>query len=106
MSRYRHPYWTHIPVSHLDWSAEVLPERHIPDPRVAVGIGYGESKWVSERIVQIASERTPLRPVSVRLGQLSCIGDSPWDDDMWLPRQVASGVHLGAIASGLSVRFH
>lgn len=87
-----------------DWPLVTpVPEQHIGDVRVAVGIGYGESKFISERILQIAAEQTPLRSVAVRVGQLSPPGDGAWDEDSWLPIQLASSVYLGALPCGYTV---
>ncbi|KDQ15200.1 hypothetical protein BOTBODRAFT_145241 [Botryobasidium botryosum FD-172 SS1] len=77
-----------------------VPEEPIEDPSVAVHTGYGSSKWISERILQIASQKTPLRTLSVRIGQLSPSGDGFWEADSWLPIQIASSQYLGVTPSG------
>lgn len=68
-----------------------MPERSIEDPHVGLGNGYGESKWVSERILDVAAQKTPLEPVVVRIGQLcgSTINGhwNPWE---WFPAIVRS----------------
>ncbi|KAI0784440.1 male sterility protein-domain-containing protein, partial [Abortiporus biennis] len=56
------------------------------------GSGYGESKWVSERILAIASERTGLKTTSVRIGQLSGDKTGYWNEREWFPSLVKSGI--------------
>ena len=79
---------TNIP----DFSGEALVGAAVSaDPVTAVGMGYGESKWVASRILQVARERTPLRSVVVRIGQLC--GDSQtgsWNPWEWFPSIVRS----------------
>ncbi len=67
-------------------------------PEVALGIGYGESKWVAEQVLHRAGRSTGLRTVSVRVGQLS--GDSrsgAWNAKEWVPTLVRTGARLGAL---------
>ncbi|TDL25104.1 hypothetical protein BD410DRAFT_697901, partial [Rickenella mellea] len=47
-----------------------VPEIFVTDPSVAIGSGYGESKWIAERILEEAGKNTTLAPVVVRVGQL------------------------------------
>lgn len=74
-----------------------MPEASLEDPKVAIGSGYSESKWVSERILQIAGEKTPLRPVVVRVGQLSGGVNGNWNKQEWVPSLVKSGEVLGVL---------
>ncbi|KAI0795720.1 acetyl-CoA synthetase-like protein [Abortiporus biennis] len=67
-------------------------EEYILDPKVPAGSGYGESKWVSERILAIASERTGLKTTTVRIGQLSGDKNGHWNEKEWFPSIVKSGV--------------
>ncbi|KDQ13757.1 hypothetical protein BOTBODRAFT_188241 [Botryobasidium botryosum FD-172 SS1] len=78
-------------------SAEPVPEDSLKDPAVAIGSGYSESKWVSERILQIAADETALRPVIVRVGQLSGAANGSWNQREWLPSVVRSGQVLGVL---------
>lgn len=84
--------------------ATPVPERPIAESHLAVGMGYGESKWVAERILHIASEKTPLRTISVRIGQLVGGDNGSWDTDQWLPAAVRGGEITGVIPrlSGVS----
>ncbi|KIJ26120.1 hypothetical protein M422DRAFT_192618 [Sphaerobolus stellatus SS14] len=49
----------------------IIPEIPIDDPSIAMPIGYGESKYVSERILVNAAREAGLRTTVVRVGQLS-----------------------------------
>jgi hypothetical protein len=66
-------------------------EDFLPDPMVAVGSGYSESKWVAERILANASAAVPsLRTVVIRVGQMSGGASGDWNAAEWLPSLVAS----------------
>ncbi|KAG1870690.1 putative aminoadipate reductase [Suillus subalutaceus] len=71
-----------------------FPEEVEYDARVAVGLGYGASKYVSERI--LANSKLPA--TSFRIGQVS--GGPPrgaWSTTNWVPIFVKSSVSLGAL---------
>ncbi|KDQ07647.1 hypothetical protein BOTBODRAFT_180516 [Botryobasidium botryosum FD-172 SS1] len=81
----------------MNWTAPTpVPEDTLEDT-TAIVMGYGESKWVSERILQIAGEVTALRPVVVRLGQMSGGENGSWNQSEWLPCIVRSGEVLGVL---------
>ena len=54
------------------------PEEILENPQVAEGQGYSESKWVSERVLNIAAQKTALRPVIMRLGQMAGGSNGAW----------------------------
>lgn len=73
-----------------------MPESLDFGPELAVGQGYGESKWVTERVLSRAAESTGLRTTSVRVGQLS--GDTRvggWSTSEWVPAIVRVSKKLG-----------
>ncbi|KAG2068654.1 putative aminoadipate reductase [Suillus decipiens] len=77
-----------------------FPEEVEYDAGVAVGLGYGASKYVSERV--LVNSKLPAS--SFRIGQIS--GGPPrgaWSTTNWLPIIVESSVTLGALpeAKGL-----
>ncbi|KAI0795718.1 hypothetical protein C8Q75DRAFT_711913 [Abortiporus biennis] len=79
-------------------------EEYILDPHVPAGSGYGESKWVAERILAVASERTGLRTTTVRIGQLSGDKTGYWNEKEWVPSLVKSSFFthcLPDVPSGL-----
>ncbi|KAJ7635327.1 hypothetical protein FB45DRAFT_1057185 [Roridomyces roridus] len=67
------------------------------DAEVATGIGYVESKWVSESILLRAAEATPLKPLIVRVGQLSGGANGAWNIGEWVPAVVQSAKFIGCI---------
>jgi len=74
-------------------------EEMLPNPETSVGTGYSESKWVAERILDAAAERTALRPVVVRLGQVCGDGNGTWNETEWFPSLVKSALILGCLPS-------
>lgn len=68
-----------------------VPAIVIPDPNTAIGMGYGESKWVASRILEISREETPLKPTIVRIGQLCGNYETgSWNPWEWFPSIVRS----------------
>lgn len=81
------------------------PAKEVPsEAHQAVYNGYAESKWVAERMLQIVQARTSLRPVTIRVGQLSGEADGTWPATQWFPSLIASSVHLGCLPQGSGVR--
>jgi thioester reductase-like protein len=74
-------------------------EEVLSNPEIAVGTGYSESKWVAERILDAAAERTALRPVVVRLGQVCGDGNGTWNKNEWFPSLVKSALTLRCLPS-------
>ena len=56
----------------------------------AIGSGYGESKWVSEKILSVAGSETTLCPTVVRVGQVAGGKNGSWNKMEWLPSIVQS----------------
>ena len=52
--------------------------------------GYSQSKWVSERMLEVAAEQTSLRPVIIRVGQVSGGVNGCWNPLEWIPGIVQS----------------
>jgi Male sterility protein len=76
-----------------------VAEDVLPNPVVSVGHGYAESKWIAERILDAAADRTPLRPVVVRLGQVCGEGNGTWNEKEWFPSLVKSALRLDCLPS-------
>lgn len=102
-------------------SAGPAPEQSIRDGDQVVGTGYSgtylsfsfvgylqfallESKWVGERILELAAEKTALRPIIVRVGQICGGINGHWNTTEWFPNLVKSSLHLGALPRGDGVR--
>ncbi|KAG6867617.1 hypothetical protein C0993_000498 [Termitomyces sp. T159_Od127] len=73
-----------------------FPEQVMLDAAVAVGNGYGEGKYVAERILA----KSGTQVTSLRIGQI-CGGlpNGAWATSDWLPILVKSSVALGALPS-------
>ncbi|KAF8889051.1 hypothetical protein BD779DRAFT_1469959 [Infundibulicybe gibba] len=85
---------THI--VHIDIeSIDEVPEVPMEDPNVAIGQGYSESKWVAECILYEAARQTALRPIVVRIGQISGGVNGAWNTTDWLPAIIKSSSKLG-----------
>ncbi|KAF8192961.1 putative aminoadipate reductase [Pholiota molesta] len=83
-----------------DQSQGVYPEEVLKDARYAVGNGYGESKYVTERILA----QSGLKATSFRIGQIS--GGQPngaWATSDWVPILVKSSIFMNALPSGAGV---
>jgi thioester reductase-like protein len=67
-------------------------EKPVLDPRVSLGNGYSESKWVSENIVLRAVQAVPdFQTTIVRPGQISGAPNGAWDINHWVSAIVVSG---------------
>ncbi|THH28492.1 hypothetical protein EUX98_g5704 [Antrodiella citrinella] len=72
-----------------------VPEEVLPDAAVAVGTGYGSSKYVTERLLAKARENG-LETISFRIGQLSgSTTTGAWNITDWVPIIVKSSITLG-----------
>lgn len=80
------------------------PEEPIETPDNALGQGYGESKWVSEKILEAAAAKTALKPTVVRLGQITGGPSGYWNEHEWLPSLIKSSAYLKMLpdAQGVS----
>ncbi|KAJ6482180.1 putative aminoadipate reductase [Mycena vitilis] len=76
-----------------------FPEELQLDANVAVGSGYGESKYVSERILAASG----LDATSFRIGQVcGSASNGSWSTTDWVPSIVKSSVALGNFPSDSS----
>ncbi|KAH8113759.1 acetyl-CoA synthetase-like protein [Phellopilus nigrolimitatus] len=76
---------------------ERAPEEPLATPDTAIGAGYTESKWVSEHILQVASEKTPLSVSVVRCGQMTGGPSGAWNTHEWFPSLIKSSIALGML---------
>ncbi|ETW81166.1 tridomain enzyme adenylation-thiolation-dehydrogenase [Heterobasidion irregulare TC 32-1] len=81
------------------WSmSSPIPETVIADPRIAVGNGYGESKWAAERIMSDVRRTTVLKTVIARVGQLcGTTTNGCWNANEWFPLIVRSADALHSL---------
>ncbi|TFK74191.1 hypothetical protein BDN72DRAFT_760438, partial [Pluteus cervinus] len=79
-----------------------FPEDVVEDVSVGVGGGYGESKYVAERVLL----NSGLEVTSLRIGQLTgsrTSGHGAWSTSDWLPILVESSVALGILPHATGV---
>ncbi|KAJ7717066.1 hypothetical protein DFH07DRAFT_762136 [Mycena maculata] len=69
-------------------------------PEGAIGAGYTESKWVAEQMLFAAGRTTSLKPIVVRVGQLSGGIKGAWKPFQWIPAMIRSGITLGRLPDG------
>ncbi|KAJ7509627.1 putative aminoadipate reductase [Mycena galericulata] len=73
-----------------------FPEELQLDAAVAIGSGYGESKYVSERILAASG----LHATSFRIGQITgSANNGAWSTTDWVPAIVKSSIALGNFPS-------
>ncbi|KAJ6598643.1 hypothetical protein B0H10DRAFT_2085224 [Mycena sp. CBHHK59/15] len=89
-----------------NWNEPVVAtESHLPDPSVSIGLGYTESKWVAERILEMATQETPVSTIIIRPTQLSGASNGAWKTNDWFPALLRSSQllgHLPAITGRIS----
>ncbi|EJD40551.1 acetyl-CoA synthetase-like protein [Auricularia subglabra TFB-10046 SS5] len=95
----RYMFTSSVSVSRFASPSPGVParEEHVQDVKRVVGFGYPESKWIVEQMLHIASETTPLRTVSVRVGQLAGGSSGCWNVSDWVPVIVRSAAKLGCL---------
>ncbi|KAF2873104.1 hypothetical protein BDV95DRAFT_490710 [Massariosphaeria phaeospora] len=81
----------------------VIPESAIADSQAPLSMGYGQSKYIAERILECASQILGLKTICARVGQIS--GDSlrrrGWNRQEWFPSLVISSLHIRALPDTL-----
>jgi thioester reductase-like protein/acyl-CoA synthetase (AMP-forming)/AMP-acid ligase II len=80
-----------------------VPETVISDTKVPSSTGYGQSKYIAERILAYASEKLAISTISARVGQIT--GDASrkrsWNVQEWFPSLVISSLHMRALPDAL-----
>ncbi|EGN93606.1 hypothetical protein SERLA73DRAFT_97544 [Serpula lacrymans var. lacrymans S7.3] len=77
-----------------------VPEIPMIDPCIDLQTNYIKSKWVAERLFQIAGEKSLLRTNVIRVGLLSGGLNGFWDTSHWLPALVQSSSYVGCLPEG------
>jgi len=84
----------------------LVPECPIDDPSMALDIGYGESKYVSERII-VNALKAGLRATVIRVGQLSGMSTSgEWPSNEYGIILLKSVLELGLLPEDVPVSQH
>lgn len=78
-------------------SSNRAPEAPIADASAVVGLGYAESKWIVERLLQAAAEQTSLKTLSIRVGQVAGGTNGCWNANDWVPVIVRSARRMGCL---------
>ncbi|KAI0737808.1 hypothetical protein C8Q80DRAFT_1114696 [Daedaleopsis nitida] len=71
------------------------PVPEVPlDASSALGTGYGEAKWVAERVLQNVAMRVGIPTLIVRVGQIGGDNTGYWNEREWFPALVKSGLSV------------
>ncbi|GJJ07102.1 putative secondary metabolism biosyntheticenzyme [Clathrus columnatus] len=86
------------------WTASsTVPEAPLNDTKLVNIIGYGESKWVAEQILDRAAQETDLCPLIIRVGQLSGGKEGKWNPKEWLPTLVRTSKKINGLPDNNSM---
>ncbi|KAJ5389916.1 uncharacterized protein N7496_000984 [Penicillium cataractarum] len=92
-------------ISAVSSATGLIPEETLPDLTSPAPMGYGQSKYLAERILAHAATALPhLRLGVARIGQVSGRARGPegaWARTDWLPSLVVSSRYLGALPDSL-----
>lgn len=80
-----------------------VPEEMYDDYRIPQAIGYAQSKFIAERMLDIAAKRAGVSAVVCRVGQIAgpTTAAGTWPRGEWLPSLIASSKYLGKLPSNL-----
>jgi thioester reductase-like protein len=96
-SRFIHTHSAH------HWSTDYPGPEPVPevaaDVEMALGTGYGESKWICEEILAISRAEAGMQPVIVRIGQVSGCVNGYWKPSEWIPSIIQSVALTGCLPS-------
>ena len=81
----------------------LIPEDVIFDANAPSPMGYGESKYVAELLLDYASKKLSIDARIARVGQIAgpVEGQGSWNEWEWLPSLVLSSLHVGAVPDSL-----
>ncbi|KAF7540165.1 hypothetical protein G7054_g1534 [Neopestalotiopsis clavispora] len=81
-----------------DVPEEIFEDWSLPEPT-----GYGQSKYVSERLLDTAARESNIRSIICRVGQIAgpTTADGVWPKQEWLPSLIASSKHMGVLPASL-----
>lgn len=83
--------------------AHRVPEQVFDDWHTPQAIGYGQSKFVAERILDAAAKEANVPTVICRVGQIAgpTTAEGVWPKQEWLPSLIASSRYLEVLPSSL-----
>lgn len=84
-------------------AADQVPETIVRNFACPAAMGYGESKYLAERMLDYASQKLGQKTSVVRAGQIAGTAERPrgWSRDEWLPSLVLSSRYIGALPASL-----
>ncbi|KAK5055282.1 hypothetical protein LTR84_013032 [Exophiala bonariae] len=84
----------------------LVPEDIIRDPSCAANMGYGESKYIAERILDRAFRKLNVNSGILRVGQISGTAGNPrgWNRNEWFPSLALSSRYLGILPESLGAK--
>ncbi|KAL8728735.1 MAG: hypothetical protein Q9166_005222 [cf. Caloplaca sp. 2 TL-2023] len=77
-----------------------IPESFICDYEAAQQMGYGESKHVAERILDVVNKQSGLPVTILRVGQIAgstLLNDLPWPEQEWIPSLIKTSKSIGSL---------
>lgn len=79
------------------------PEKIYTDWNTPLNIGYGQSKFIAERLLDAASNEAGIPTTVIRVGQIAgpTTAAGEWPKKEWIPSLIASSKCLGAIPDSL-----
>ncbi|MCJ1242991.1 hypothetical protein MMC30_000187 [Trapelia coarctata] len=93
-----------------NWTAKhpssPVPEGPIHDYSIPIRIGYGQSKYISERLLESAGEVSGVNAAICRVGQIAgpVNKSGVWNKQEWFPSLVTSSKYLGVLPDSLGVQ--
>ncbi|KAE9380743.1 putative NRPS-like enzyme [Stipitochalara longipes BDJ] len=84
----------------------IIPETVSYDDSSPAPMGYGESKYIAERMFDHAARKLNITTGAVRIGQIAGTSHNPrgWNRNEWLPSLVLSSRYIGALPDTLGAR--
>jgi len=82
---------------HNTFSRERVSEDFIDDGRLVSEQGYSESKWISEQLLAVSARQTALRPIVLRMDQITGGLNGAWNTSEWFPVLLRTSVSLGVL---------
>ncbi|KAF2799236.1 acetyl-CoA synthetase-like protein [Melanomma pulvis-pyrius CBS 109.77] len=84
-------------------SSENVPEQIYENWKIPQSMGYGQSKFVSERLLDTAAREANIPAVICRVGQIAgpTMAAGMWPRQEWLPSMIRSSKYLGMLPASL-----
>jgi len=92
-------------VGSFSGNSALIPETILTDLSSPAPMGYGESKYISEHLLDCASNNLHISTGAARDGQVAGTAENPegWSRSEWFPNLVSSSRFLGALPQTLGL---